>query len=73
MITKSFFVVVVILLFASPAFTQFGQSNNNRLTDLAARLSRESGDFRAKTTALTQAPSATTEPTSRLSWSRNSL
>ena len=45
MITKSFFVVVAILLFASPAFTQFGQSNNNRLTDLAARLSRESGDF----------------------------
>ena len=45
MITKSVFVVVVILLFASPAFTQFGQSNNNRLTDLAARLSRESGDL----------------------------
>ena len=45
MITKSFFVVVAILLFASPAFTQFGQSNTNRLTDLAARLSRDSGDF----------------------------
>ena len=45
MITKSVFVVVAILLFSSPAFTQFGQSNNNRLTDLAARLSRESGDF----------------------------
>ena len=45
MITKSVFVVVAIFLFASPAFTQFGQSNNNRLTDLAARLSRESGDF----------------------------
>jgi hypothetical protein len=45
MITKSVFVVVAILLFASPAFTQFGQSNTNRLTDLAARLSRESGDF----------------------------
>ena len=45
MITKSVFVVVAILLFASPAFTQFGQSNNNRLTDLAARLSRESDDF----------------------------
>ena len=43
---KGVFVVVAILLFASPAFTQFGQSNNNnRLTDLAARLSRESGDF----------------------------
>jgi len=45
MITKSVFVVVAILLFASPAFTQFGQSNNNRLSDLAARLSRESGEF----------------------------
>jgi hypothetical protein len=45
MITRSVFVAVAILLFASPAFTQFGQSNNNRLTDLAARLSRESGDF----------------------------
>ena len=45
MITRSAFVVVAILLFASPAFTQFNQSNNNRLTDLAARLSRESGDF----------------------------
>jgi hypothetical protein len=45
MITRSVFVVVAILLFASPAFTQFGQSNNNRLTDLAARLSREADDF----------------------------
>ena len=45
MITKSVFVVVAILLFANPAFTQFGQSNNNRLSDLAARLSRESEDF----------------------------
>ena len=45
MITRSVFVMVAILLFASPAFPQFGQSNNNRLTDLAARLSRESGDF----------------------------
>jgi hypothetical protein len=45
MITRSVFVVVAILLFAGPAFTQFGQGNNNRLTDLAARLSRESGDF----------------------------
>ena len=45
MITRSILVVVAILLFASPAFTQFGQSGNNRLTDLAARLSRESGDF----------------------------
>ena len=45
MITRSVLVVVAILLSASPAFTQFGQGNNNRLTDLAARLSRESGDF----------------------------
>ena len=45
MITRSVFVVVAILLFASPAFTQFGQGNNNRLSDLAARLSRESGEF----------------------------
>ena len=45
MITRSLLVVVAVLLFASPAFTQFGQSNNNRLTDLAARLSREAGEF----------------------------
>jgi hypothetical protein len=44
MITKGVFVVVAILLFASPALTQFGQSSN-RLSDLAARLSRESGEF----------------------------
>ena len=43
MITRSLLVVVVILLFASPAFTQFGQSN--RLTDLASRLSRDADDF----------------------------
>jgi hypothetical protein len=43
--TRSLLAVVAILLFASPAFTQFGQSNNNRLTDLAARLSRESEEF----------------------------
>jgi len=41
MITKSLLVVVTVLLCASPAFTQFGQSN--RLTDLASRLSRELG------------------------------
>ena len=40
---KSVLVVVAILLFASPAFTQFGQSN--RLTDLASRLSRDAEDF----------------------------
>ena len=43
MITRSFLVVVAILVFASPAFTQFGQSN--RLTDLASRLSRDADDF----------------------------
>src|SRR6185295_20051148 len=45
MVNKSILVAVAILLFASPAFPQFGQSNNNRLQDLAARLSRESGEF----------------------------
>ena len=45
MVRRPIFVVVAILLFASPAFTQFGQGNNNRLSDLAARLSRESEDF----------------------------
>ena len=44
MVTRSLLVVVAILLFASPAFSQFGQSNN-RLHGLAERLSRESGDF----------------------------
>jgi hypothetical protein len=43
MITRSLLVVVAILLFASPAFTQFGQAN--RLTDLASRLAREADDF----------------------------
>jgi hypothetical protein len=43
MITKHFLVVVAILLFASPAFSQFGQ--NNRLTELAGQLSREAGEF----------------------------
>ena len=43
MITRSFLIVGAILLFASPAFTQFGQSN--RLTDLASRLSRDADDF----------------------------
>lgn len=45
MITRSLLVVVAILLFASPAFPQFGQSNNTRLSDLAQRLSREAGEF----------------------------
>ena len=43
MVTKSLLVVVAILLFANPAFPQFGQSD--RVTDLAARLSREASDF----------------------------
>lgn len=43
MVTKSLLVVVAILLLANPAFSQFGQSN--RLNDLAARLSREAGEF----------------------------
>ena len=43
MITRSPLIVVAILLFATPAFTQFGQSN--RLTDLASRLSRDADDF----------------------------
>ena len=43
MITRSSLIVVAILLFATPAFTQFGQSN--RLTDLASRLSRDADDF----------------------------
>jgi hypothetical protein len=33
-----------MLLFTSPAFSQFGQSNN-RLVDLADRLSRDASDF----------------------------
>jgi len=45
MINRSLLVVVAILLFASPALSQFGQSSNNRLTDLADRLSRESEQF----------------------------
>ncbi|HET7287751.1 MAG TPA: hypothetical protein VFI71_09790 [Pyrinomonadaceae bacterium] len=45
MFIRSLLVAVVILLFASPAFSQFGQSNNNRLVDLADRLSRDATDF----------------------------
>jgi hypothetical protein len=44
MITRSLLVAFAILLFAVPAFPQFGQSNN-RLTDVAGRLSREAGEF----------------------------
>ena len=46
MITRSLLVVVAVLVFASPGFSQFGQANNNnRLTDLAGRLSREAEQF----------------------------
>jgi len=44
MIIRSLLVMVAISLFASPAFSQFGQSNN-RLVDLADRLSRDASDF----------------------------
>ena len=43
MIVRSVLLVVVSLLFACPALAQFGQSN--RLTDAAARLSRDADDF----------------------------
>src|ERR1041385_5335881 len=43
MITKNLLVVVAVLLFASPAFSQFAPQN--RLTDLAGRLSRDAQDF----------------------------
>lgn len=45
MVIKSLLVVVAMLVFASPGMCQFGQSNNNRLTDLASRLSRDAGEF----------------------------
>jgi hypothetical protein len=46
MITRSLLVVVAVLVFASPVFSQFGQSsNNNRLTDLAGRLTRDAEQF----------------------------
>lgn len=43
MTIRSLLVVVAILLFASPVFSQFGQYT--RLDDLAARLSREADEF----------------------------
>jgi hypothetical protein len=43
MITRSFLLVLLCLLFAFPAQAQFGQGN--RLNDAAARLSREAEDF----------------------------
>ena len=43
MITRSLLVVVAVLLLANPAFSQFGPQN--RLNDLADRLSRDAQDF----------------------------
>ena len=43
--TRRFLVAVAVLLFAQTTFAQFGQSNLNRLTDLAVRLSRDAQDF----------------------------
>ena len=45
MVIKSLLVVFALLIFASPAVCQFGQGNNNRLTDMASRLSRDAGVF----------------------------
>jgi len=38
-------VAVAVLLFAQTTFGQFGQSQSNRLVDLASRLSRDANDF----------------------------
>src|SRR5918993_1476931 len=43
MISRSLLVVAAVLLFASPAFTQFGRAN--RVGDLSAQLSREAAEF----------------------------
>lgn len=43
MITRSLLVVVAVLFLASPAFSQFGPQN--RVMDLADRLSRDAQDF----------------------------
>lgn len=45
MVIKSLLVVFALLVFASPGVCQFGQGNNNRLTDMASRLSRDAADF----------------------------
>ena len=46
MVIRSLLLVVVSLVFASPALAQFGQqSNNTRLTDAASRLSRDAEDY----------------------------
>src|SRR6185369_9832539 len=44
MFIRSLLVVVALLLFTSPASSQFVQSNN-RLVELADRLSRDASDF----------------------------
>jgi hypothetical protein len=43
--TRRLLIAVAVLLSAHTTFAQFGQSNLNRLTDLAARLSRDANDF----------------------------
>lgn len=43
MIRKRLLITITVLLVAQPTFAQFG--SNNRLTDLAGRLSREANDF----------------------------
>jgi hypothetical protein len=43
MIIRSLLVTVAILLFTTPAFSQFNQ--NNRLVDLSDRLARDASDF----------------------------
>ena len=46
MVKKSLLIVAAVLLFACPAFGQFGEGQfNNRLTDFAGRLSREAGEL----------------------------
>ena len=46
MVTRSLLLVVVSMLFASPALAQFGQSNQSgRLPDAAVRLARDAEDF----------------------------
>jgi hypothetical protein len=43
MLTRSFLLIFAVLLFASPGMSQFGQQN--RLTDLTGRLSRDAAEF----------------------------
>jgi len=47
MLTRSFLMVFAVVLFANPAFSQF--TPQNRLIDLAGRLSRDAGDFADQT------------------------